>query len=138
MQSINSLLRFRTKIFPGKITEINAVVEGNEPVEVMLHFLHVLKEAKPLVRRASLTSADDDLIKAIVDCAINTLNENHKLTKENRSKLSTYENHLRALVNPQFSPNSKRKLLIQKGGFIFPLLTSILSVVIGTLISGNN
>ena len=33
-QSINSLLRFRTKIFPGENTDVFAVVEGNEPVEV--------------------------------------------------------------------------------------------------------
>jgi hypothetical protein len=46
-----------------------------------LNFLHVLKDAKPQARRALLTSADDDLIKAIAECAINKLNSNHKLTK---------------------------------------------------------
>ena len=96
-----------------------------------LHFLHVLKDAKPQARRALLTSADDDLIKAIVECAINTLNGNHKLTEEDKGKLSKYKNRLRALVNPKISFKSKRKLLIQKGGFIVPLLTSILSGFIG-------
>jgi len=33
-QSTNSLLRFRTKIFPGENTEDCAPVEGNEPIEV--------------------------------------------------------------------------------------------------------
>jgi len=33
-QSINSLLKFRTKIFPGENTDVFAPVEGNEPVEV--------------------------------------------------------------------------------------------------------
>ena len=34
-QSINDLLRFRTKIFPGKITEVFApVVNSDEPIEV--------------------------------------------------------------------------------------------------------
>jgi len=103
-----------------------------------LHFLNVLKDAKPQARRALLTSADDDLIKAIVECAINTLNGNHKLTKEDKGKLSKYKNRLRALVNLKISFKIKRKLLVQKGGFIVPLLTSILSGVIGSLISGNN
>jgi hypothetical protein len=103
-----------------------------------LHFLHVLKDAKPQARRALLTSAGDDLIKAIVECAINTLNANHKLTKEDKGKLSKYKNRLRALVNPKISFKNKLKLLIQKGGFIVPLLTSILSGVIGSLIRGNN
>jgi len=35
-QSINSLLRFRTNIFPGENTEVFAPVEGNEPVEVTI------------------------------------------------------------------------------------------------------
>jgi hypothetical protein len=33
-QSINSLLRFRTKIFPGENTDVFAAVEDNEPAEV--------------------------------------------------------------------------------------------------------
>jgi hypothetical protein len=103
-----------------------------------LHFLHVLKDAKPPARRALLTSADDDLIKAIVECAINTLNGNHKLTKGYKGKLSKYKNLLSALVNPKINFKNKRKLLIQKGDFIVPLLTTILSGVIGSLTSGNN
>ena len=103
-----------------------------------LHFLHVLKDAKPQARRALLTSEHNDLIKAIVECAINTLNGIHKLTKEDKGKLSKYRNRLHALVNPKIGFKSKRRLLVQKGGFIVPLLTSILSGVIGSLISGNN
>jgi hypothetical protein len=103
-----------------------------------LHFLHVLKDSKPQARRALLASASDELIKAIVECAINTLNGNHKLNKNERTTLSKYKSRLRALVNPKISFKSKRRLLIQKGGFIVPLLTSILSSVIGTLITNNN
>jgi hypothetical protein len=33
-QSINDILRFRTKIFPGEITEIFAPVQVNDPIEV--------------------------------------------------------------------------------------------------------
>ena len=103
-----------------------------------LHFLHVLKDAKPQARRALLSSASDELIKAIVECAINTLNGNHKLSKDEKGKLSKYKNRLRALVNPKISFKNKRKLLIQRGGFIVPLLTSILSGVIGAIINNNS
>jgi len=103
-----------------------------------LLFLHVLKDAKPKDRGALLTTADDDLIKTIVECAINTLNANNKLTKEDKNKLSKYKNRLRALVNRKISFENKCKLLILKGGFIVPSLISILSGVTGTLISGNN
>ena len=33
-QSINDLLRFRTKIFPGEITEVFAPVQDNDPIAV--------------------------------------------------------------------------------------------------------
>jgi len=102
-----------------------------------LHFLHVLRDAKPQVRREILASAGDDVIKAIVECAINTLKEIHKINKEEKGKLSKYKNRLRALIHPKFSFKSKRKLLIKKGGFIVALITSILSGVIRTLISNS-
>ena len=51
-------------------------------LKLQLHFLHVLKDAKPQARRALLSSASDELIKAIVECAINTLHGNHKLSEE--------------------------------------------------------
>ena len=103
-----------------------------------LHFLHVLKDAKPQARRALLSSASDELIKAIVECAINTLNGNHKLSKEEKGKLGKFKNRLRTMVNPKISFENKPKLLIQRGGFIVPLLTSILSGVIGAIINNNS
>jgi len=60
------------------------------PVEVLnrlkspLHVLRVIKDAKPQGRRALLASDDDDLIKAIVECAKNTLNVDHKKPKTKR------------------------------------------------------
>ena len=80
-----------------------------------LHFLHVLKDAKPQARRALLASASDDLITAIVEWAINTLNGNNKLTKDENIKLQEYKNRLLALVNPKTSFRSKCNLLIRKG-----------------------
>jgi hypothetical protein len=70
-----------------------------------LHFLHDLKDVKPQARRALLASASDDLIKAIVECAINTgsQNVNHLLTKDEKRKLQKYKNRLRALVNTKIS-----------------------------------
>ena len=103
-----------------------------------LHFLYVLKDAKPQARRALLSSANDELIKAIVECAINTLNGNHKLSKEDKGKLSKYKNRLRALVKPKIGFKNKRKLLIQRGGFIVPLLTCIFSGLIEAIINNNS
>jgi hypothetical protein len=78
------------------------------------------------------------VIKVIVECAINTLNGNHQLSTDEKTKLSKFKTKLRTLVNSKISFKRKRKLLVQKGGFIVPLLTSILSSVIGALITDNN
>ena len=102
-----------------------------------LHLLHVLKDAKPQARRALLVPADDELIKATVEYVVNTLNRNHKLTKDEKSKFKKYKNRLRALVDPKISFKSERKHLVQKGGFIDALLASVLSGVIGALINNS-
>ena len=62
----------------------------------------------------------------------------HKLTKGEESKLKKYKNRLRALVDAKISFKIKRKLLVQKGGFTFPLIASVLSGVIGALIKNYN
>ena len=56
---------------------------------------------------------------------------NYPKTKKN------IEIRLYVMIDPKISLNGKRKVLIQKGGFIFPLLTRILSSVIGTLLNNN-
>jgi hypothetical protein len=75
-----------------------------------LHYLHVLKDAKPQTWRSLLTSASDVLIKFIVECAINSLNGNLKLSTEEKNKLNKYKGMLRALVHPKISFKSKRKI----------------------------
>ena len=60
-------------------------------LQSQLHFLHVVKDAKPQARRALLASAGDEFIKATVECALKTLNGNHILTKEEKIKLKKYE-----------------------------------------------
>ena len=81
-------------------TEVFELGRGTEQVKSQLHFIYVLKDAKHQARRPLLASADDDWIKAIVECEINTLNGNHKLTKDENRKLSKYKNCLRELIDP--------------------------------------
>jgi len=68
-----------------------------------LLFLHVLKDAKTEARRALLASSDDELVNAIFEWAINTLNGNHKLTIDEKSNLKKYKSSLRAFENPEIS-----------------------------------
>jgi hypothetical protein len=81
-----------------------------------LHFLHVRRDAKTEARSELLSSADDELITSLVECAISTLNENRKQSKDEKSKLSKYKNRLRALMDPKSSFKSKQKLNLKKVG----------------------
>jgi len=107
-QSINDLLRFSTKIFPGEMCDFLHLYSIMNRLKSQLHFLHVLKDPKHHARRTLLAFANDELIKAIVECAINKQNGNNKLTQEEKGKLKKYKNRLRALVNPKISFKSKR------------------------------
>ena len=102
-----------------------------------LHFLHVLKDAKPQASRTLLVSTDDDLIKAIVECAINTLNGNPKLPKDEKSKLNKFKNCLHTLIDPKIIFKCKRKRLIKKGGLLLHCSEVFCRVLIGTLINNN-
>ena len=75
-QSINDLRRFRTNILLGIRARFLHLFRVMSRVQSQLHFLHVLKDAKPQARRALLASEDDEFVKAIVECALNTLNGN--------------------------------------------------------------
>jgi hypothetical protein len=106
-------------------------------LKLQLHYLQVRKDAKPYARGALHISASNET-KVNVECAINTLNWNLKLSTEEKNKLSKYKSKLRAVVNTKINFKSKHKLLIQSGGFIVPLLTSVLSGVVGALMNNNN
>ena len=81
-QSSKHLLIFRTRIFPGKIVRCLHLFNILNRIKSKLNFRHVLQYTKPEERRALFASADYKLIKAIVECGINTLNGNNKLTKD--------------------------------------------------------
>jgi len=68
------------RFFQGKIVTFLYLYRVMNRLKSQLHFLHVLKVFKPQARRALLSSGDDELIKSIVECTINTLNGNHKLS----------------------------------------------------------
>lgn len=87
------------------------------------------------MRKAILLNADDELIKTIVECVINTLNGNHTTTAQTRTHLGKFKHCLRKICNPRVPLPQKRKIIIQKGGFLGVLLSSILSGLIGRLLN---
>lgn len=96
--------------------------------------LYILKDCKPKLRKALVENADNGLIKTINEIAFNTLNGNNTIDNKTKVKLKKYKKQMRCLTCPKRSIASKRKLLIQNGGFLPTLIASILSGIIGKIL----
>lgn len=99
------------------------------------HLLFVLKNAKSKLRNNIVSAADPDLIKAFCDCSMNILNGNVPVKRADLQRLRRYKKELRAMSCPQRKLALKRKLVIQRGGFLPTLLATILNSVVGAYLN---
>ena len=90
--------------------------------------LQLLHRANPVLRKAILAKADPQLIKTICDCSLNVLNGNVKLSEKSRKKLARHKTKLRKLADPKTTLKQKKRV-IQQGGFLGALLSTVLPVV---------
>lgn len=97
--------------------------------------LREIAKAKPEMRKSILKVADKELMRCICECAKNTLNGNVKLHSHQKRKLARHKHILRQLVSPGKSWKSKRKVVVQSGGFLLPLLAPILGTVLSSIIN---
>lgn len=102
------------------------------------HLLYILKNAKPKLRNAILKNADNSLIKTLYEIIYNTIYMNHPIDKKCKKVLTKYKTNLRCLACPKRSLPSKRELLIQKGGFLPTLISTILGGIIGKILENVN
>jgi hypothetical protein len=85
------------------------------------HILKELAKEKSIYRITILKKADPKLIIAICEIIYNILEGNLPLDKNQRDLLYKEKKFLRKLVEKN-KITYKRHLLVQKGGFILPLL----------------
>jgi len=90
------------------------------------HKLHTLKGTQPKLRKALISNCDKDLVKCVCECALNLLHGNVQLSDCTRRKLLKYRRRLRTVVDRRVLLARKKKLIIQRGGFLVPLLTAVL------------
>ena len=69
-------------------------------------------------RTVLFKKCSNDVIKALVDIAHNVLRGNIRLSSKTKSKLKKFKHQLRHLSNARSDLNSKKKYIIQKGGFL--------------------
>ena len=98
------------------------------------HTLHLLKNSNKKTREQLITSGSNDLIKSLCEVTQNTLNGNNKLSKNCLGRLLCYKTPMRKIIDPKRSLSSKRKVLVQKGGFIPIILGALLSGIVGKIL----
>ena len=93
------------------------------------HALQVLKTAYPKLRKAILANSKSELVKTMSECSLNLLRGNIKLAPCQKKKLRKYRVHLRKLADKRVSISSKKKDIVQRGGFLLPLLGAVLPTI---------
>jgi hypothetical protein len=86
-----------------------------------------LSKAKPKLRNAILLNSNTEFIKSILEIIMNTIHGNVNICEKIKKKLKKYKSYLRELTKRHFSFSKKRKILIQHGGFLTSLLTSLIA-----------
>lgn len=94
--------------------------------------LRVLAKSKPSVTKAVIKAADRDLVDALCECGLNVLKGNIPLTLQQKRRLARHKLALRSLVKRGGSIQ-KKKVLLQKGGFLGALLSPVLGILGGLL-----
>lgn len=86
-------------------------------------------------RKALLQTADSKLIRHICECALNVLIGNVPLQKSHKSRLRRHAKTLRKLAEPCVSLSKKKKIIVQRGGFLPALLAPIIGTLLASIIS---
>jgi hypothetical protein len=106
----------------------------NRRIKKCYKILQVLRHADPKLRKAILQNGGCELYKSIAECALNVLSGNIALSPCLLRKLGKFKGPLRQVSDKRVSL-AKKKRIIQKGGWIIPLLSAVLptlaSLVIG-------
>jgi hypothetical protein len=89
------------------------------------HILRVLKVACPKLRKG-ISNCDKVLVNGICECILKVLKGNIKLPACSKRKLKEYKIVLRTLIDKSRPLATKKRLIIQKAGFLLPLITAVL------------
>ena len=87
-----------------------------------------LKRMRPKAMKATIKSANRQLVNALCEGSVNVLKGNVPMTPYQKRRLRRYKKDLRALVNRKVSVKRK-KTVLQKGGFLSALLPPLIGVL---------
>jgi len=100
-----------------------------------LRQLQLLKVCPKKLRKNLLKKLPTTCVKAICECSLNVLKGNVPLTKHQKTCLKKHKSTLRRLADKKSPLYTKRKLIVQKGGFLGVLIPAAISAISG-LVNG--
>ena len=89
------------------------------------HALHVLKTAEPRLRKALITNCNTELENCVSECVLNLLNGYTRLSGCKTRKLKKHTSALRKVADRHVPLSEKKRLIVQRGGFLLPLQSAI-------------
>jgi hypothetical protein len=81
------------------------------------------------LRKAIFSNCDRELWKSISECVLNVLNGNVRLSSCVTRKLRKHRDVQRAVADKLVPLSSKKRLIVQRGGFLLPLLSAVLPTI---------
>lgn len=96
-------------------------------------FIVKFKNSSEALRKKYLKPASDDQIRSLCECALNICNGNIPLKSHQKKKLLKFKKDIQSVAFRKSSIISKKKLFIQKGGFL-PLIASVVGGLLSSLI----
>lgn len=102
-----------------------------------LPHLMVIKDSCPKVRKAIFKHCDKTLVDVLSECVYNAIkNPDVRLSRHCVNKLRPYQNTIREFAHPKVDWKRKKSILVkpQTGGWIIPILTSVLGSAIPYLL----
>ena len=89
------------------------------------HTIHILKHARPKLRKAIISNCDLELVNCINECVLNVLYGNGALTGCVKRKFSTHRLDLRKFVSRHLLLHGKERVTVQRGGSSSPPVSNI-------------
>lgn len=93
------------------------------------HALHVLRREQLKLRKAIITNSRKELLNSISECALNVLRGNVQLSACQKRKLQQHKAIIRKVSDKHVPLSAKRRIILQRGDFLVPLLSAVLPVL---------
>lgn len=112
---------------------------NHDLLKTQLDLLKIISKPHSRYRKAILMNADRDLVHVLCEIIQNVLVGNVKISQEDKEKLRRFKTTLHSIIKKS-SLKQKKKILIQKGGFLqflIPAVITGISSIISSAISAN-